>query len=82
MSMEVDHEIKLKHLYLHKTDNHTTTHGCDKKVGGGWDDDRLPTVDDDDNFLFDDGLLFIPTTVNRGLVSPNAVEDGAGSVGG
>jgi hypothetical protein len=67
--MEVDHEIKLKHLYLHKTDNHTTTHGCDK-------------VDDDDNFLFDDGLLFIPTTVNRGLVSPNAVEDGAGSVDG
>ena len=36
--MEVDHEIKLKHLYLHKTDNHTTTHGCDKKGGGGWGD--------------------------------------------
>jgi len=49
--MEVDHENKLKYLYLHKTDNHTTTHGCNKKGGGGWDDDCLPMVDDDDNFL-------------------------------
>jgi hypothetical protein len=74
-----NHEIKLKHLYLHKTDNHTTTHGCDKKGGGRWGDGGW---DDDDKFIFDNGLLFIPTTVNCGLVSPNVVEDGAGSVEG
>ncbi len=87
--MEVDRDIKLKDLYSHTTENHTTIHRCDRRGGGGWDDDRLlylPTVDHDHLSYFpmvnDDNLLFKPTTVSRDLVSPNVVEGGVGSVDG
>jgi hypothetical protein len=47
--MEADRDIKLKDLYSHETENHTTVHHCERD-GGVWDDDRLSyvtTIDDD-----------------------------------
>jgi hypothetical protein len=50
MEFEVDPDIKLKDLYSHETENHTTVHRRGRG-GGGWDDDRLSYVTTVNNLL-------------------------------
>jgi hypothetical protein len=95
MSMEEDRDFKLKGWYLHKAENHVTTHHHGRRGAGGLDDDNLfqsfsadilfSTANDDNPFddnLFGDNLFGDFLLVNCGLVSPNVVEDGGGSVDG
>ena len=57
MSMEVDRDIKLKDLYSHTTENHTTIHRRDRRGGGGWDNDCLSYL----LTVNDDHLSYLPT---------------------